>query len=317
MRTLAPLQHNVFGQNYAATKRRTYSTQAWALMLTAALLAFPTQTFAKDAKKFAAGDPLPVRKGRTRGAFNNNNQTGWSWVTAQCGDPDTVKCAQAAVLEASAECGDSAKFFRKGSEAWQWISFALVMASAASTAVGASTTIANTKVWSTLGGTTGLGAVTTNANANVTADQNAVVAVSAILDKLNTDVTALGTNYSEIYLKAAIYGYKCAAIANSSSGATAPQTVQPNKPTAPIIGTATPGSARASVAFTAPVSDGGAAITGYTVVANPGGQTATGTSSPITVTGLTNGTPYTFTVTATNSAGTGPASAASTSVTPN
>jgi hypothetical protein len=41
-----------------------------------------------------------------------------------------------------------------------------------------------------------------------------------------------------------------------------------------------------------------------------------GTSSPIVVTGLTNGQAYTFTVTATNSAGTGPASAASNSITP-
>ncbi|WP_249560513.1 DUF4347 domain-containing protein, partial [Shewanella sp. 10B] len=87
-------------------------------------------------------------------------------------------------------------------------------------------------------------------------------------------------------------------------------------PTAPTIGTATAGNTQASVSFTAPVSNGGAAVTGYTVTSNPGGFIGSGTSSPIAVTGLTNGVSYTFTVTATNSVGTGSASAASNSVTP-
>ncbi|SIO39188.1 Putative Ig domain-containing protein [Bradyrhizobium erythrophlei] len=87
-------------------------------------------------------------------------------------------------------------------------------------------------------------------------------------------------------------------------------------PGAPTIGTATAGNAQARVSFTAPASDGGAAITGYTVTSSPGGATATGSSSPITVTGLSNGTAYTLTVTATNGIGTGSASAASNSVTP-
>ncbi|MBW6500056.1 MAG: fibronectin type III domain-containing protein [Bacteroidales bacterium] len=87
-------------------------------------------------------------------------------------------------------------------------------------------------------------------------------------------------------------------------------------PGAPTIGTAIKGNAQATVTFTPPSSDGGSAITGYTVTSNPGGLTGTGSASPITVTGLTNGTAYTFTVTATNANGTGPASAASNSVTP-
>ena len=60
------------------------------------------------------------------------------------------------------------------------------------------------------------------------------------------------------------------------------------------------------VSFTAPASNGGLSITQYTVTASPGASTSSGVSSPITVTGLANGTAYTFTVTATNADGTGP-----------
>jgi hypothetical protein len=87
-------------------------------------------------------------------------------------------------------------------------------------------------------------------------------------------------------------------------------------PDAPTIGTATSGNASASVAFTAPANNGGTAITGYTVTSSPGGITANGASSPINVTGLTNGTAYTFTVHATNGVGNSAESAASNSVTP-
>ena len=87
-------------------------------------------------------------------------------------------------------------------------------------------------------------------------------------------------------------------------------------PGAPTIGTATAGDAQASISFTAPAFTGGASITQYTATSSPGGLTGTCASSPCTVAGLTNGTAYTFTVTATNSAGTGAPSAASNSVTP-
>jgi hypothetical protein len=105
---------------------------------------------------------------------------------------------------------------------------------------------------------------------------------------------------------------------NAATTATQTFTVNAIVPGAPTIGTATAGDTQATVTFTAPASTGGAAIiaSGYTVTANPGGATATGSSSPVTVTGLTNGLAYTFTVTATNSAGEGNPSAASNSVTP-
>lgn len=87
-------------------------------------------------------------------------------------------------------------------------------------------------------------------------------------------------------------------------------------PGAPTIGAATAGNASASVAFTAPASNGGSAILDYTATSSSGGFTATGASSPLTVSGLTNGTAYTFTVTARNAVGSSAASAASNSVTP-
>lgn len=87
-------------------------------------------------------------------------------------------------------------------------------------------------------------------------------------------------------------------------------------PDAPTIGTATAGGGSASVTFTAPADVGGGAITGYTVVSTPGGFIGTGASSPITVSGLTAGTAYTFKVFATNAYGPSPLSAASNSATP-
>ncbi len=86
-------------------------------------------------------------------------------------------------------------------------------------------------------------------------------------------------------------------------------------PDAPTIGTATAGNMQASVTFTAPASDGGSAITGYTVISNDF-KTGTGTTSPITVTGLNNLQAYTFTVVATNINGNSAPSAASNSVIP-
>jgi hypothetical protein len=86
-------------------------------------------------------------------------------------------------------------------------------------------------------------------------------------------------------------------------------------PGVPTIGTATAADGSASVTFSAP-SFSKLPITGYTVTASPGGATGTGSSSPITVSGLTNGTSYTFTVRATSAGGTSAASSASNSATP-
>ena len=92
-------------------------------------------------------------------------------------------------------------------------------------------------------------------------------------------------------------------------------------PGAPTISNVTAADGQATVTFTAPASDGGTPITGYTVTATPvavpsapGVITQQGTTSPIVVAGLSNGFTYNFTVVASN--GTTGAASASTQATP-
>ncbi|WP_427131920.1 peroxidase family protein [Pseudarthrobacter sp. S9] len=104
------------------------------------------------------------------------------------------------------------------------------------------------------------------------------------------------------------------------SAASNPVTPSAAVPGAPALGSVTPGNASASLIWTAPASDGGSAITGYTVRAFSGTtlavtQAVTGNVGTVVVTGLTNGTTYTFDVAAVNAVGTGAASAASAPVT--
>ena len=88
----------------------------------------------------------------------------------------------------------------------------------------------------------------------------------------------------------------------------------PITPSAPSGVTVTGADTQATVTWTAPWN-GYSAITGYTITATPvDGTLSTLTkacgSSPCTLTGMTNGATYAFTVTATNAIGTGPASTA-------
>jgi hypothetical protein len=100
----------------------------------------------------------------------------------------------------------------------------------------------------------------------------------------------------------------------STASSTSASVLAASVPQAPTIGTATAGSSSATVAYTLGAT-GGSAITTRTATSTPGSFTGTGTS-PITVSGLTNGTAYTFKVTATNAYGTSLESAASNSITP-
>lgn len=121
--------------------------------------------------------------------------------------------------------------------------------------------------------------------------------------------------------------YTFALAANNAAGSSAtPATVTATPgvaPSAPTSVVATPGDAQATVTWTAPATTGSSALSGYTVTASPGGRQCTsaavGATAPATtcvVTGLTNGTAYTFTVTASNATNTSAASLPSTAVTP-
>ncbi|MBM3677176.1 MAG: hypothetical protein FJW96_04735 [Actinobacteria bacterium] len=92
-------------------------------------------------------------------------------------------------------------------------------------------------------------------------------------------------------------------------------------PSAPSDVTGVAGDGQVTLSWTAPVSNGGSAITGYRITPFVGAvaQTAVLTGSPSTshvVTGLANGTPYTFRVAAINAVGPGPSSDPSAPLTP-
>ena len=106
----------------------------------------------------------------------------------------------------------------------------------------------------------------------------------------------------------------CTVTMNGPVGVTAHFTpIAPTVPGAPRNVTVVPGYGQATVSFSLPLYDGGAAITGYTAGVTDGASvfSQAGGSGPITVTGLKVGYRYTCSVSASNSVGSSQASLSS------
>ena len=92
-----------------------------------------------------------------------------------------------------------------------------------------------------------------------------------------------------------------------------PVVTVPDPPTA-VAGVA--GDGKVTVSWTAPADDGGSPVLDYVATASPGGKACTANGLSCVVSGLSNGTGYTFTVTARNAKGVSAPSAPSAAVTP-
>ncbi|SHG16144.1 Fibronectin type III domain-containing protein [Jatrophihabitans endophyticus] len=141
-----------------------------------------------------------------------------------------------------------------------------------------------------------------------------------------TPVTARGVTTATIpgLARGRSYTFTVAAVnavgTGADSAASNAVTVPAVAPSAPAIGTATLVGTTATVTWTRPAADGGAAVGGYVVTPYVGSTAQpavrVGDTTTADVAGLAKARSYTFRVAAVNAAGTGPKSAASTSVTP-
>lgn len=157
---------------------------------------------------------------------------------------------------------------------------------------------------------------TSASNGQLLADMQVTPVGGGLYPPTSATVTGMANNVTYQF------GVSASNAQGSSALSAASNQVQAvSAPTAPTNVQATAGDSQASVSWTAPSSTGGLALTGYTITTLVNGV-AVGTTSVSasstsgTASGLTNGTSYTFTVHASNSAGDSPESAPSNAVTP-
>ena len=104
---------------------------------------------------------------------------------------------------------------------------------------------------------------------------------------------------------------------NASASSDTSSVVTPaSPPSSPRSVSAESGSGNATITWQEPEDNGGSPLTGYKVTSSPGALTCNTESLSCTIEGLTNGTGYTFTVTASNAIGESAQSTASNEVTP-
>tara|TARA_R110002073_G_scaffold310903_3_gene481758 strand:+ start:442 stop:903 length:462 start_codon:yes stop_codon:yes gene_type:complete len=136
---------------------------------------------------------------------------------------------------------------------------------------------------------------------------------SYLADGDTSPITITGlTNNTEYLISLVAVNAAGASVASNSVSVTP----APTAPDAPQVNNIEPGNAQVSISVSV-ADDGGSPITGYNAYCF-GDKLLLGASptSPIAVSGLTNGVSYTCAATATNDIGTSPSSAVSAPVTP-
>jgi hypothetical protein len=163
---------------------------------------------------------LEVKQASDQRAWENVQGAGQPCDSSKTPD---LTCALQAISLASQQCSADAKFFQRQRSGLSTLSLVLILISAGFTGVGASSTIANAKIYSTLGGTTGIGAATTSINSDVSSDQSSLTQISTDIGKLTTLAStynpADSSSAAKILLEAPTIAADCDAAAATSSAA--------------------------------------------------------------------------------------------------